>query len=45
MLHRASLARNFDRVLVMSNGKLQEQGTLAELDGKGSLTVLLIAAE
>jgi putative ABC transport system ATP-binding protein len=25
-LHRASLARNFDRVLVMSGGKLQEQG-------------------
>ena len=26
VLHRASLARNFDRVLVMSGGKLAEQG-------------------
>jgi len=45
VLHRASLARNFDRVLVLSNGKLQEQGTLSELDGNGSLMSLLIAAE
>src|SRR5208283_5160409 len=42
VLHRASLARNFDRVLVLSNGKLQEQGTLSELDGNGSLMSLLI---
>jgi putative ABC transport system ATP-binding protein len=45
VLHRASLARNFDRVLVMSGGKLQEQGRIAELDGKNSLTALLMAAE
>jgi putative ABC transport system ATP-binding protein len=45
VLHRASLARNFDRVLVMSGGKLQEQGRVAELDGKESLTALLMAAE
>lgn len=45
VLHRASLARNFDRVLVMSGGKLQEQGRFAELDHKNSLTALLIAAE
>ncbi len=45
VLHRASLARNFDRVLVMSGGKLQEQGRFAELDPKNSLTALLIAAE
>jgi putative ABC transport system ATP-binding protein len=44
-LHRASLARNFDRVLVLSNGKLQEQGRFAELEGNGSLMSLLIAAE
>jgi ABC-type multidrug transport system fused ATPase/permease subunit len=44
-LHRASLARNFDRVLAMSNGKLQEQGPFAELDRKDSLTTLLMAAE
>jgi ABC-type multidrug transport system ATPase subunit len=31
VLHRASLARNFDRVLVMSGGKLQEQGRVADL--------------
>ncbi|HLY44383.1 MAG TPA: ATP-binding cassette domain-containing protein [Stellaceae bacterium] len=45
VLHRASLARNFDRVLVMSGGKLAEQGRFAELDRKDSLTGLLIAAE
>jgi ABC-type multidrug transport system fused ATPase/permease subunit len=45
VLHRASLARNFDRVLVMSSGKLEEQGEFAELDHKDSLTALLIAAE
>jgi putative ABC transport system ATP-binding protein len=44
-LHRASLARNFDRVLVMSAGKLQEQGRFAELDNENSLTTLLMAAE
>jgi putative ABC transport system ATP-binding protein len=45
VLHRASLARNFDRILVLSNGKLEEQGTLSELEGNGSLMSLLIAAE
>ena len=45
VLHRASLTRNFDRVLVMSNGKLQEQGTPAELEPKGSLMSFLLAAE
>jgi putative ABC transport system ATP-binding protein len=45
VLHRATLARNFDRVLVMSGGKLQEQGKFAELDHKDSLTALLMAAE
>jgi ABC-type bacteriocin/lantibiotic exporter with double-glycine peptidase domain len=45
VLHRASLARNFERVLVMSGGKLQEQGRVADLDGKDSLTALLMAAE
>jgi len=44
-LHRASLARNFDRILVLSNGKLPEQGSLSELEGNGSLMSLLIAAE
>jgi putative ABC transport system ATP-binding protein len=45
VLHRASLARNFDRVLVMSGGKLQEQGRLADLDRKDSLTAMLMATE
>jgi ABC-type transport system involved in cytochrome bd biosynthesis fused ATPase/permease subunit len=45
VLHRASLARNFDRILVMSNGKLEEQGTPSELEGNGSLLSLLVAAE
>ncbi len=45
VLHRASLARSFDRILVMSGGKLAEQGRFAELDRKDSLTALLIAAE
>jgi putative ABC transport system ATP-binding protein len=45
VLHRAGLARDFDRILVMSGGKLQEQGQFAELDRKDSLTGLLIAAE
>ncbi|HEY1794475.1 MAG TPA: ABC transporter ATP-binding protein/permease [Stellaceae bacterium] len=44
-LHRASLARNLDRVLVMSAGKLQEQGRFTELDNENSLTTLLMAAE
>jgi putative ABC transport system ATP-binding protein len=45
VLHRAALARDFDRVLVMSAGKVQEQGQFAELDRKDSLTGLLMAAE
>ena len=45
VLHRASLARTFDRVLVLSNGKLQEQGAPSELDHNGSLMSLLVAAE
>jgi putative ABC transport system ATP-binding protein len=46
VLHRASLARNFDHVLVLSNGKLQEQGNPAELfQHKDSLLSLLAATE
>ncbi len=45
VLHRAELARNFDHVLVMSNGKLQEQGPPESLGGHGSLMTLLAAAE
>jgi ABC-type thiamine transport system ATPase subunit len=45
VLHRASFARNFDHILVLSNGKLQEQGSVSELEGNGSLMSLLMAAE
>ncbi len=46
VLHRASLARNFDHALVLSNGKLQEQGAPAELaERKDSLLTLLAATE
>jgi putative ABC transport system ATP-binding protein len=44
VLHQASLARNFDHILVLENGKLQEQGAPSELDGSGSLMSSLIAA-
>jgi ABC-type multidrug transport system fused ATPase/permease subunit len=44
VLHQASLPRNFDRVLVLGNGKLQERGASSELDGSSSLTSLPIAA-
>jgi len=45
VLHRASLARGFDRILVVSNGKLAEQGRPTELDDKTSLSAMLMAAE
>jgi energy-coupling factor transporter ATP-binding protein EcfA2 len=45
VLHRASLARNFERALILSGGKLQEQGRVSELQGNGSLMSLLVAAE
>jgi putative ABC transport system ATP-binding protein len=44
-LHRAGLARSFDRILAMSAGKVQEQGSFTELDRRDSLTSLLMAAE
>jgi putative ABC transport system ATP-binding protein len=44
-LHRASLADGFDRVLVMSGGRLVEQGTFGELQKNGSQLAQLVAAE
>lgn len=44
-LHRASLADGFDRVLVMSGGRLVEQGTFGELKRDGSQLSQLVAAE
>lgn len=35
-LHRASMARQFDRVLVMKNGRIEQQGTYEEVDAEGS---------
>jgi putative ABC transport system ATP-binding protein len=46
ILHRASLARNFDYALVLSSGKLQEHGAPTELAGrKDSLLNLFAATE
>jgi ABC-type multidrug transport system fused ATPase/permease subunit len=46
VLHRANLARNFAHALVLSNGKLVEEGPPAELARRpGSLLSLLAAAE
>ena len=45
VLHRASLARQFQEVLVMDRGQLVEQGTLAELDKPGTKLHELMAVE
>ncbi|HEY0522780.1 MAG TPA: ABC transporter ATP-binding protein [Stellaceae bacterium] len=44
-LHRAGLARNFHRVLVMSGGMLAEQGTFDELEAPEGTIAQLMAAE
>jgi ABC-type dipeptide/oligopeptide/nickel transport system ATPase subunit len=45
VLHRPSLASQFDRVLVMRGGRLVEQGNYAELDQPDTHFQELIAAE
>jgi putative ABC transport system ATP-binding protein len=45
ILHRASLARHFDRILVMADGHLVEQGSFSELDRPGTTFSALIQAE
>jgi putative ABC transport system ATP-binding protein len=45
MLHRPSLARSFDRVLVMRSGRIVEQGPAAELARPGTALHELMAAE
>jgi ABC-type multidrug transport system fused ATPase/permease subunit len=45
VLHRASLARHFERILVMADGRLVEQGSFAELDKPGKLFNTLLHAE
>jgi ABC-type multidrug transport system fused ATPase/permease subunit len=42
-LHRAKLAERFDRVLVMKNGRVVEQGKYDELDREGSVFRELVA--
>ena len=43
-LNRANGARRFDRVLVMRNGRLVEQGTFSDLENEGSELHSLMAA-
>jgi ABC-type multidrug transport system fused ATPase/permease subunit len=45
VLQRASLARQFERVLVMADGKLVEQGSFAELDKPGTALTGLLQGE
>jgi ABC-type multidrug transport system fused ATPase/permease subunit len=45
VLHRASLAKSFDRVLVMSSGRIAEQGSYDELDHPATVLAQLVAAE
>ena len=45
ILHRASLARHFDRILVMADGRLVEQGSYSELDRPGTTFSALIQSE
>ncbi|MDB5407067.1 MAG: conserved rane protein of unknown function [Rhodospirillales bacterium] len=45
ILHRASLARHFERVLVFDNGHLVGQGSFDELDKPETALKALIAAE
>ncbi|WGF86486.1 ABC transporter transmembrane domain-containing protein [Marinivivus vitaminiproducens] len=44
-LHRSDYAAGFDRVLVMRNGRIVEEGAYDELDRDGSVLRQLIAAE
>ncbi len=45
MLHRPSLASQFDRVLVMRGGQLIEQGRYDDLSGPDTHLTELMAAE
>ncbi len=44
-VHRASMARAFDAVVVMRSGRVVEQGSFEELDREGTLLRELVAAE
>ena len=45
VLHRASLAHQFQEVLVMEHGRVVEHGALADLDKPGTRLTALMAAE
>jgi len=45
MLHRPSLARGFERALVMRAGRVVEQGAVADLDKPGTALHRLMASE
>ena len=45
VLHRATLARQFQEVMVMDHGRLVEQGALADLDKPGTRLSELLASE
>ncbi|MFO1189370.1 MAG: ABC transporter ATP-binding protein [Alphaproteobacteria bacterium] len=45
ILHRASLAQEFHRVLVMKDGRIVEDGTFADLNKEGGILRALIATE
>ncbi len=44
-VHRASMAREFDQVVVMRSGRVVEQGSFEELDREGTALRQLIEAE
>jgi ABC-type multidrug transport system fused ATPase/permease subunit len=44
VLHRASLARQFQEAMVMEHGRLVEQGALSDLDKPGTKLTELVAA-
>lgn len=44
-VHRPSMARSFERVIVMRSGRVVEQGTVAELDKDGTALHDLMEAE
>jgi ABC-type transport system involved in cytochrome bd biosynthesis fused ATPase/permease subunit len=45
VLHRVTLARQFQEVVVMSGGRLVAQGPLTELDKPGTHLTMLLMAE
>ena len=44
-VHRASMAQDFDRILVMKSGRVVEHGTWEELNTEGSAMHELVQSE